>query len=88
MLLRTFQLVIGELIELTIDRRLNTFFGQSLRECFDHHGHGATHEISQIVGEITVDALNQSLIGEVAVRAEGNLTQQKVADGIDTVFFN
>ena len=49
------------------------------------HGDGAAEQVAQIVGKVAVDAVDQSLVGEHAIVAEGDLTQQEVADGVHTV---
>ncbi len=49
------------------------------------HGHSAAQQVAQVVGQVAVDAVDQGLVGEHAVVAEGDLTQQEVADGIHAV---
>ena len=49
------------------------------------HGDGAAEQVAQIVRQIAVDAGDQGFVGEHAIVAEGNLTQQEVADGIHAV---
>ena len=49
------------------------------------HGHGAAEQVAQVVGQVAVDAVDQGLVGEHAVVAEGDLTQQEVADGVHAV---
>ena len=49
------------------------------------HGHGTAEQVAQIVRQITVDAVDQCLVGEHTVVAEWNLAQQEVADGVHAV---
>ena len=49
------------------------------------HGHGAAEQVAQVVGQITVDAVDQCLVGEHTVVAEGDLAQQEIADGVHAV---
>ena len=49
------------------------------------HGHGAAEQVAQVVGQITVDAVDQCLVGEHTIVAEGDLAQQEVADGVHAV---
>ena len=54
-------------------------------EVFLAHGNGAAEQVAQVVGQVAVDAVDQGLVGEHAVVAKGNLTQQEVADGVHAV---
>ena len=56
--------------------------GQGAAEVLLHHGGGAAHQIAQIVSQIDVDGLDQQLIGEIAVAAEGEGPQQEEPQGI------
>ena len=49
------------------------------------HGRRAGDEVAQVVREIGVDARNERLVREHAVRAEGDLAQQEVADRVHAV---
>ena len=49
------------------------------------HGNGAAEQVAQVVGQVAVDAIDQGLVGEHAVVAKGDLTQQEVADGVHAV---
>ena len=49
------------------------------------HGDGAAEQIAQVVGQIAVDAGDEGFVGEHAVVAERDLTQQEVADGVHAV---
>ena len=49
------------------------------------HGGGAAQQVAEVVGQIHIDAVDQQLIGEVAVRAEREVAQQEVAQRIGAV---
>ena len=49
------------------------------------HGGGAAQQVAEVVGQIHIDAVDQQLIGEVAVRTEREVAQQEVAQRIGTV---
>ena len=55
---------------------------QGAAEVLVHHGGGAAEKVAQIVGKVGVDGLDQQLIGEVAVRAEGEGPHQEEAEGV------
>ena len=46
------------------------------------HVHDATDEVSIAIGEITVIALDQCIEAEVAILAEWNFAQQKIAQSV------
>ena len=48
------------------------------------HGSGTGHQIAQHIGKIHIDGVDQQLIGEVAVGAEGEGPQQEETQGIHT----
>ena len=56
--------------------------GQGAAEVFLHHGGGAADQVAQVVGQVHVDGLDQQLVGEVAVGAEGEGPQQEEAQGV------
>ncbi len=51
-------------------------------EVLAHHGGGAADQVAQVVGQVRVDGLDQQLVGEVAVGAEGERPQQEEAQGV------
>ena len=51
-------------------------------EVFFNHRRRAGNKISEIVGEVNVDGIDQKLIGEVAVRAERERAQQEKAQRV------
>ena len=59
--------------------------GHSAAKVLFAHGHAAAQQVAQIVCQIAVDAVDQSLVGKHTVIAEGNLAQQEIADGIHAV---
>ena len=61
-------------------RRL--YRGQALAEVLLRHGHGPGDQIAQIVGKVYVDGVDQRLVGEIAVGAEGEGAQQEEAQGV------
>ena len=46
----------------------------------EKHGGGAAHQIAQIVSQIDVDGLDQQLIGEISVAAEGEGSPAPLSD--------
>ena len=56
-------------------------------EVFFHHRNRAGEQVAQIVCKVDVDAADERLVGEVAVRAEWEFPQQKVAQRIHAVAF-
>ena len=59
--------------------------GHGAAEVLFAHGHGAAEQVAQVVGQVGVDAVDEGLVGEHTVVAEGDLTQQEVADGVHAV---
>ena len=53
---------------------------------FRDHRHRPAQKIAQIVGEITVGALNQGVIAEIAVLAKHHLTQDEIAEQLRTEY--
>ena len=68
--------------ELVIQRRGFTLAGQPAAEILLHHGGGAAHQVAQVVGQIHIDGLDQKLVGEVAVGAEGEGPHEEEAEGV------
>ena len=73
------------LLELVVDGGLFLLGGNHSAEIFAHHGGGAGNQIAQIVGQIGIDAADQSLVGKVAVGSERDFAQQEIPDGIHAV---
>ena len=59
--------------------------GQGAAEVLFHHGHRAAEQVAQVVGKIRVDAIDERLVGEDAVVAEGMSRSEEIADGVDPV---
>ena len=59
--------------------------GDHAVKVFADHRDRARKEISEIVRKIRVDAVDQRLVREYAVRAEGDLAQQEIADRVHAV---
>ena len=59
--------------------------GQRAVKVLFNHGHRAADQVAQVVGQVDVDALDEALVGEVAVAAEGELPEQVVAQGVHAV---
>jgi hypothetical protein len=49
------------------------------------HGQKATGEISQIIGQIRIDAGNQGLLTEAGVEAEDHFSHKKITKGIKPI---
>ena len=49
------------------------------------HGDGAAEQVAQVVCQVAVDAGDEGFVGERAIVAERDLTQQEVADGVHAV---
>ncbi len=72
-----------QLLQLPVLLRVAGLSGrQSAAEVLAHHGHGAAEQVAQIVGQVHVDGVDEGLVGEIAVRAEGEGTQQEEAQGV------
>ena len=56
--------------------------GQGAVKVLEHHGDGAGEEVAVVVGEVGIDAAYEQLVGEVAVRAEGELAHQEVPERV------
>ncbi len=59
--------------------------GKSTAEVLAHHGGGTAHQIAQVVGQIHIDGVDESLVGEIAVGAEGEGAQQEKAQSVYSV---
>ena len=59
--------------------------GQIAAKVLVGHGGGAAQQVAEVVGQIHVDAVDEQLIGEVAVRAEREVAQQEVAQRVGAV---
>ena len=59
--------------------------GQVAAKVLVGHGGGAAQQVAEVVGQIHVDAVDEQLIGEVAVRTEREVTQQEVAQRVGAV---
>ena len=64
-----------------------TCLGQRAAEVLFGHRRRAGDEIAEIVGKVNVDRIDQQLVGEVAVGAEGERAQQEEAQRVHTEFF-
>ena len=56
--------------------------GQGAAEVFLDHGGGTADQVAQVVGQVHVDGVDEQLIGEVAVGAEGEGAHQEEAQGV------
>ena len=61
--------------------------GERPAEIFFDHRRRAGDEVAEIVGQINVDGVDEQLVGEIAVGAEGERAQQEEAQRIDAEFF-
>ncbi|OQA53685.1 MAG: hypothetical protein BWY44_00104 [Candidatus Omnitrophica bacterium ADurb.Bin292] len=43
------------------------------------------HEVAQIVGQIRIDALNQTFLAEARIESEYHVSHQEIAEGIEAV---
>ena len=59
--------------------------GQNAVEILPGHSGGTADQIAQVVGQVLIDGLNQQLIGEIPVGAEGEGPQQEEAQGVHPV---
>ena len=59
--------------------------GQAAAKVLVRHGGGTGQQIAQVVGQIHIDAVDQQLVGEVAVGAKREITQQEVTQGVGAV---
>ena len=59
--------------------------GHLAAEVLLDHGNGAAHQVAQVVDQIGVHAGQQRLVGVVAVRAEGHLAHEVVAQRVHAV---
>ena len=75
----------GHGLQLGVDGLGAGHFVDSAAEVLLTHGDGAAQQVAKVVCKVAVDAVDQGLVGEHAVVAEGDLTQQEVADGIHAV---
>ena len=64
---------------------LNLVSGQGAAEILVRHSGGTGQQVAQIVGQVHIDAVDQQFVGEVAVGAEREITQQEVAQGVGAV---
>ena len=55
---------------------------------FFNHGYGAVQQVAQIVSQISIDASNQRIAGEVAIAAQIDFAQQEITDGVSTELVN
>jgi len=74
----------GQLFQLTVGRVILAIFRQGAAKILLHHGAGTADQIAQVVGQVYIDGVNQQLVGEVAVGAEGEGTQQEEAQSVHT----
>ncbi len=58
------------------------FLRQGAGEILFDHARGAGDQVGPVVGQVAVDALDESLVGKVAVGADGRFAHQEIADGI------
>ena len=72
-------------LQLGVDGLGTSHVMHSAAEVFFAHGHGAAEQVAQVVRQITVDAVDQCLVGEHTIVAKGDLAQQEVADGVHAV---
>ena len=76
----------GHADQLVVERGVGRLLGgQSAAEIFLHHGDRAADEVAQIVGKVGVDAVDEQLVGEIAVRAERKRAQQEEAQRVRAV---
>ena len=55
---------------------------------FAYHVQSAMEQITQIISQIRVDTLNQSISGEIAILTQIDFSKQEIADSICTKFLN
>ena len=56
--------------------------GEGPAKVFLHHGGGAADQVAQVVGQVHVNGVDEQLVGEVAVRAEGEGAHEEEAQGV------
>ncbi len=50
------------------------------------HGQGAVEQIAQVVGQVSIEPVDQSRLGKAPVMAEMHLPHQEIAESIQAVF--
>ena len=75
----------GHGLQLGVDGLGAGHFADSAAEVLLTHGDGAAQQVAKVVCKVAVDAVDEGFVGEHTVVAEGDLTQQEVADGVHAV---
>ena len=70
--------------QLVIDGVSFPFRRKRSAKVFLHHGRCAGNQVAQVIGEIHIDGVDQQLVGEIAVRPEGEGSHEEEAERIHT----
>ena len=68
--------------QLLLVRRGAAVGRQLAAKILTYHGGGAADKVAEVIGKVGVDGLNQQLVGEVAVGAEGERPHQEEAQSV------